>query len=347
MLLIAFRDLQFRLRRFMISVLAVALVLGLTLLLSGVAASFDAEAENMLDLVGIDSWVVPAGASGPFFGAVPMAADQVEKVRALDGVEEAAGQGMFGMTIDDPDGPIPVTLLGVEPGLVGSPTPHEGDALSDDGQVVVDTGLGLDVGDVLQLGGEDLVVTGTLDRSTLLSGTPNLFVTISDLQKLAYNGAPVITSVAVKGNLNDPGEGLEIVSRDGAHEDVVRPLAPAKETIVLISVLLWIVTGCIIGSVIYLSAIERIGDFAVYKATGVATTWILGGLILQAALLSLVSSALAIVLAWLLVPTMSVPVVLPPNLVLLVPLMAMTVSIVGSLAGVRRAVRVDPALAFG
>ena len=347
MFLIALRDLQFRLRRFLISVVAVALVLALTLLLAGTAASFDAEVDHTLDQTGVTHWVVATGATGPFFGATPMTADTIDQVRGISGVQAADPQSFYPYTFKTAHGPESITLLGVEPGGIGVPKPDTGRPLQGDGEALVQPGLGLDLGKTVNLGNKTVTIVGTLNESTMLGGVANLFITNHDLQDVAYKGAPVITSVAISGTPSQLPNGLKVVTRSEAHKDLVRPLHSAKDSISLVSVLLWIVTGCIIGSVIYLSALERVRDFAVFKAIGISTRWVLGGLVLQAIVLSVLASILAIGLAWLLKPLLSVPVVLPPGVVALVPVTAVLVSVVGSLAGVRRAVHVDPALAFG
>jgi putative ABC transport system permease protein len=345
--LIALRDLQFRLRRFLISVVAVALVLALTLLLAGVAASFDAEVDHTLDQMHVTEWVVASGATGPFFGATPMTADTFDQVRGVTGIESAAPQTFYPYTFKTPHGPQSITLLGVQPGGIGAPTPSKGRPLQHDGEALVQPGLGLDIGKTIDLGNKTLTIVGTFGESTMLGGIPNLFLSNHDLQAVAYKGAPVITSVAITGTPTQLPQGLKVLTRADAHNDLVRPLHSAKDTISLISILLWIVAGCIIGSVIYLSALERVRDFAVFKAIGVSTRWVLGGLVLQAIVLSAAASVVAIGVGWLLAPQMSVPVVLPIGVVLLVPLTAIVVSVIASLVGVRRAVRVDPALAFG
>jgi putative ABC transport system permease protein len=345
--LIAIRDLQFRLRRFVISVVAVALVLALTVVLAGVASSLDVEMNRTLDQLGVDHWMVNAEASGPFFGAVPMDEASVAQVRAVDGVTEAEPQVFYPYTLDSPSGPKSITLLGVEPGKLGAPRPDEGRGLENPGEALAQPMYGLRLGSTARVGGKSFTIVGTLHDSTMLGGIPNMFVSTSDLQSIAFKGAPVITAVAIKGSPTHPVSGLKTVSRADARADLIRPLSSVKQTISLLSVLLWIVTGCIIGSVIYLSALERTRDFAVFKAIGVSNSWVLAGLVLQAVLLSALASVAAIFIARLLAPVMSVPVAFPAGILVLVPATAVIVSVVGSLAGVRRAVRVDPALAFG
>jgi putative ABC transport system permease protein len=347
-LLLALRDLQFRLRRFLISVVAVGLVLALTLLLAGLAASFSVEVDRTLDQLGVDTWVVADDAGGPFFSATPISEDHVDIVAAAPGVTRASALAYYNATIERPGGHGNVLLMGVEPSALGAPEPDEGAPLARRREVIVDSGLGLGLGDVLPIGGTTFTVVGTLNGSTLIGGTPNVFLHLDDLQDFAFQGAAVIMSVAVEGEPDESAlTGLQLMTRDDAAEDLLRPLGNASETITLISVLLWIVTGCIIGSVIYLSVLERARDFAVMKSIGVTSSWVLGGLVLQAIVLSVSASAIAIALAAILDPRMAVPVELSAQLLILIVLTAVVVSLVGSVVGVRRALRVDPALAFG
>ena len=62
--------------------------------------------------------------------------------------------------------------------------------------------------------------------------------------------------------------GLTAFDADGALTDLLRPLGDAIRSIDFVRVLLWIVAACIIGSIVYLTALERTRDFAVFKAVG-------------------------------------------------------------------------------
>ena len=66
--------------------------------------------------------------------------------------------------------------------------------------------------------------------------------------------------------------------------------------------LLWVVAALIVGSMIYVSALERTRDFAVFKAVGVPTRSILAGLILQAVIVAILAAALGAGLSLLLGP---------------------------------------------
>ena len=68
------------------------------------------------------------------------------------------------------------------------------------------------------------------------------------------------------------------------------------------AVLLWVVAALIVGSMIYMSALERTRDFAVFKAVGVSTSSVLGGLALQAVIIAVVAAAVGALLSLALAP---------------------------------------------
>jgi putative ABC transport system permease protein len=103
----------------------------------------------------------------------------------------------------------------------------------------------------------------------------------------------------------------------------------------------------IVGSVVYLSALERMRDFAVFKAIGVPTRSVLAGLALQAVIVALLAAVVGVIFAQLLAPLFPMTVVVPMHAYLVLPAIAVTVGLLASLAGLRRAAGVDPALAFG
>jgi putative ABC transport system permease protein len=121
----------------------------------------------------------------------------------------------------------------------------------------------------------------------------------------------------------------------------------AASSITIVAILLWIVAVLIIGSMVYLSALERLRDFAVFKAIGVPARSILAGLALQAVVVALLAAVLGAILAQLLGPLFPMLVVVPASAYMALPVVAIVIGLLASLAGLRRAVSIDPALAFG
>ncbi len=145
------RDLQWRRRRFLIAVTGTALVFAMSLLMSGLAASFTLETDRALESIGADVWVVQEGASGPFTSFSPIPATDAERVAAVDGITAADPIIYFHQTIgDDPED---INLFGVVRGGIGEPELTDGRALEGPGEAIVDHELGLDVGETFTMSG--------------------------------------------------------------------------------------------------------------------------------------------------------------------------------------------------
>ena len=349
------RDLQWRRRRFVIAVLGTALVFALTLLLSGFLESFSLEVNRTLNGVAADGYVVQEGRQGPFTSPLPFPETAADQVGRLPGVESADPLISILQVIDREEEP-DIYLIGFRLGEkvgtrctagLGQPQKGFGRAICKPGEAIVDRALNVEVGENISIGGHKLKVVGTTVGQTVLGGRPNVYTSIQDAQAIVFTGLPVVTSVAVRGAPDSLPPGLVYVDRDAAGDDLRRPLADVTKSIGLFRALLWIVAGAIVGSVVYLSAIERVGDFAVFKATGTSTRDLLAALAVQAILLSLVASIAAIGLAYLIAPLFPAEVSFPAGLVALLPVVAVVVGLLASAAGLRRAVSVDPALAFG
>lgn len=345
------RDLQWRRRRFVIAVFGTSLVFALTLLLSGFLESFSLEVNRTLNSVAADGYVVQEGREGPFTSPLPFEADTANRVALLPGIRRADPLISMLQVIDREEKP-DIYMIGhrVGPngtGGLGVPGGRTGRAVRGPGEAVVDKSLGVKIGESFRIGEVALKVVGTVSGQTVIGGNPNVFVALEDAQRIAFRGLPAVTSIAVLGTPQSMPPGLAYVSRDDAGDDLRRPLTDVTKSIGLFRLLLWIVAGAIVGSVVYLSAIERVRDFAVFKATGTSTRDLLAALGMQAVLLSLVASIVAVALAYLLAPQFPAEVSFPAPLVALLPVVAVIVGLLASVAGLRRAVSVDPALAFG
>jgi len=344
----ALRDLIWRRRRFAIAVLGTALVFGMTLVMTGISNGFDAEATNTVNELGVTTWVVGQGASGPFLGSSPMAATRVHEVAGLAGVTRAVDTVFTHKDIVRDGKPTSVNVFGAPRGDLGLPKVSEGRPPTHTGEIAISSKLhGYGIGAPLLLAGHRFTVVGVVDNSTALAGVPNVFLTLFDAQLVAFAGQPVASAIAVSGMPAQLPLGLVALSKQAARDDLLRALAQAQSTLSLIAVLLWVVAAMIVGSVIYVSVLERQRDFAVFKATGVSTNSILGGLAFQAMLLSIASALIGSVIAALLGPNFPMPVSITLRAYLLLPVIAVGVGLLASLSGLRRAVSVDPAVAFG
>jgi len=336
----ALRDLQFRRRRFAIATLGAALVFGLSVTMSGLSAGFEREVERTVALAGADHWLVADTSSGPFAGNSLLQQSDVNRVAEAPGVDEAAGMIFTPMNAGDVATPKLVNVFGVEPGQVGAPA-----ALTSPTGVVVDETLDLSVGDSLTLAGTEFEVEGVV-RATMFAGVPNVYADLAVVQQLGFAGGEIVSVVLANGEI-DGLPGLRILDNADAEENALLNLGDAGSTISMVRTILWLVAAMVIGSVLYLNAQERTRDFAVFKATGSTSGAIVVGLAVQAVAIAAVASVLAVIIGIFLAPVMPMAVETPLSAYLLMPVVVLIVSLIGSLAGARRAATVPPALAFG
>jgi putative ABC transport system permease protein len=347
MLFAALRDMQWRRRRFFIAIVSTGLVFAMTLVLTGLANGFRVEAERTVDSLGVDAFVIQAGANGPFMGATPFAPVDLVQVARTPGVVAAAPLACAATTVREGTSTRNANAFGAPERGPGMPSVSDGRAPSKPNEVAVSSTLGRHVGDDLQVGAHILQVVGIVPNSTALAKMPNLFLTTEGLQQLAYNGQPIVASIGIVGTPQQLPNGYQVVDRAVGVNDLMRPLKAAVDGITIVAVLLWIVAALIVGSVVYVSALERLRDFAVFKAIGASARAIMAGLALQAVTVALLAAVLGIVFSQLLAPLFPMDVVVPMRAYIALPLVAIVIGLLASVAGLRRAVAVDPALAFG
>jgi putative ABC transport system permease protein len=212
---------------------------------------------------------------------------------------------------------------------------------------VVGAGLKVEVGGHIDIGGASLEVVGRTDASRYYFGNPTVFISLQDAQQLVFNGQPLAMAIAVSGTPDAEPSGVHLLTNDEVAADLDRPLKSGVQTINIVSVLLWLIAAGIIGLIVYLSALERLRDFAVFKATGAPTRIVVGGLVVQAMLVSFVSAVLAIGVARLVSLSLPFPAEFTVTGIVQLLAVALVVGVLASFAGLRRALGTDPALAFG
>ncbi|HJP66583.1 MAG TPA: ABC transporter permease, partial [Actinomycetota bacterium] len=322
-----------------------ALVFGLALLLAGVNSSFHNEVIRTVESFRADAWIVPKGVGGPISAPIPFPASQAKAVRSLPAVR-AADPVIFGGALTGADLER-VNVIGIVPNGVGSPFGATWPGFGPSGTAVVDASLGKAVGERFDLNGGLHTVVGVTHGLTYFAGEPVVVIPLADAQRIAFDGKPLATAIIARGAPGGAPPGFKILRNPDIESDLARPIAPARQTVAMVRSLLWIVAAGIIGAIVYLTALERTKDFAVLKATGASTSSLLGALILQAVVLTAVSAALAVGIEAAMQPAAAMSVEVSAFDFVTLVVVALVVGVIASLAAIRRAVTVDPALAFG
>ncbi|HVR32696.1 MAG TPA: ABC transporter permease [Acidimicrobiia bacterium] len=329
-----------RATRFVVVILATAVVFTLLFLMTGLVEQFNREPFLSVAAIGEENWVVPAGVSGPVTASSTLDADLAAQLidAGLEPVLMARATLTIGGTASES------VVLGHLPGGAVDPPLWDGRALAGAGEVVLDRATGVAVGEDIQLSGTSFRVVGVTEDTTLLAGQPIVFVGLDDVRTTLFGGAPVTSAVLGTPDVLPPG--VQILTPTQVAEDALGPLESAVSSIDLIRVLLWLVAAIIIGAVVYLSALERSRDFAVMRAVGAPIRKLGGSLAIQALVIALVGVAVAAVLQYFIVPVFPMTVRVPARSLWQLPLVAVLVSLGAAAGGMRRVRRTDPAQAF-
>jgi putative ABC transport system permease protein len=343
---ISWRDLEYRSRRFLIAVLVTALVFGIAVAIDGIKRTLQNEPRELVESFDADGWVVSSGSSSPFTTTAVFPASALDEVKAASGVRRLTPIVVGRATVTSGTR-TNANVIGYSPQAGMGPEIVEGRAPKNAKEVMVTDGLDVGVGDTMHTTAGTYRVVGRVDKERYNGGAPTILMTLPAAQRAVFGGQPLVMGIAVQGRPETLPKGTQFVSNDSASGDLVLTIKSATSTIDFVALLTWVIAAGVIGAIIYLTAIERTRDFAVMRATGVAGSTIVGGLMLQSLLLALTAALLSVPLAFLLRLGMPLPVTLSAGSLVKIVIVGILVGVLASLAAVRRALTTDPALAFG
>jgi len=348
MVAITLADLRYRYRQFLNAVIGAGVVLGMAVLLSGLAEGFRSEIRATVGGVGADRWILSAQSHGRINAVATFDQAVVGQIRREPGVTRADGLAILpGEVLRAGGGRLTtVNVLGVTVGGLGHPEARHGATLGGDGEAVVDTRAGIPVGSTVQLGSTTLHVVGTVTGRTFSAGTPVLYMTLHDVQAALLGGRDVVTAVVTSGTPAQVPAGLVAYTNHNVERDTLAELAGGIKSIEKSRTLMWIVAVIIVAALIYVTALQRVRDFAVLKALGASSLSLFGSLCLQAVLVTLLAAAFGAVLSTFMTGLLDQPVTIPTSAYATLPLVAVVVGLTASMVALRQATSADPAAAF-
>jgi putative ABC transport system permease protein len=347
MLTITLADLRYRYRQFLIAVVGAGVVLAMAVLLAGLAAGFRSEIHTTVGAVGADRWMLSAESNGRLTAVTTFDDSAVAQVAATPGVSRADGLVFLPQEVLHVGRRlVTVNLMGVSPGGLGAPRARKGSTLSGDGQVVVDSRAGIAIGATVRMGATALRVVGTVSDRTLAAGIPMAYLTLRNAQSALFGGRPVVTAIVTSGVPRSVPAGLEALTARQVEDHTLATLASGVASIKNSRTLMWVVAAIIIAALIYVSALQRVRDFAVLKALGSSSLSLYGSLCLQAVIVTLLAAGLGMILSMFMGGIFSQPVTVPTSAYTTLPIVAAIVGLAASLIALRRATGADPAAAF-
>jgi putative ABC transport system permease protein len=283
--------------------------------------------------------------TGPFTSFTALPEDLVDAVVSQPGVVSAAPLVTARYVLQRGETATDGIVVGYRTADLGAPKVVAGEAADAPGELVLPEESGAELGEQVVLGPTRFIVTGLTRETTLFAGLPVIYMPLDAAQALVFDGRALASTILVRGEVSAP-DGYAVLDDDAVARDALRPLEQAISSIDLMTTLLWAVAAMIIAAVVYLSALERQRDIAVLKAVGASGRVVVATVALQAMLVAIVAAAGATGLQRVLAPLVPMPVYVTTGALGRLPMVAVGVALLASLAGLRRIQRIDPALAF-
>ena len=366
------KDMAYRRTRVVLTAIGITVLILLILFLGGIMNGMRIQATQYVKSTGADIWISAEGSGGAFIGFSMLIE---EKMRPLNRAEvlrpNSASPLVFAQARPIIRGkPSKAIVVGFRPGKLGGPTQvlegrmFEKSAYDDYSpeyvpplQVVVDEKMKLEIGERIVIGGKELRVVGKVKSLMFVLDTPLLFMDVRTAQDVLLGSYPRVNmmiarsaenfaAAEVANRLQDSwtieARTLQQTIADIIDYYVVSPM----RAVTFLRVMLWLAAGILVGMITYVTTLEKTQEIGVLKAIGASNMYVMQLILKQVVSISVVGVLCGLILAFIFAAAAPIFV----SIHLLESIIVATISFIvccfsGYLAA-RKAVAVDPMLAF-
>lgn len=366
MLLVALRGLQRRSRRALLGVLSIALIVTMFIVIQSISDSFVKGFFSHIYNTNADVWVsLQSGFSG--MGGSFVEEDLVQRVAAIDGVERAEANIVSSSRAAFKGVKSEVTVVGYEPdGIYSDVELSQGRMPSAAGEAVIDEAVharlrSLALGDTVRITGMDFEIVGFTRNRKMVSAAVVLvpIEQVRDLLDMTDGGSSFTLVTAEKGlsagDLRDRiasalGDDYRAVTKAENIEEWARAMAYIQAVLSAISGVAFVIGALVMTIIVYISVVERMRELGVLKALGATNAAMRWLVVLEAVSIAVpgfvLGAALGSLVATLVPRVIPIEPELPAGLFAAAAAITVIVAFVGSIVGMRRAVKVDPVVAL-
>ena len=336
------------------------------------------QAQQYPKFTGADIWISAEGSGSAFIGfslLVP------EHLAYLDGAQPLKPQSVSPLVFAHARPVIrgklgKAVVVGYKSGKLGGPTQfeltegrlvtaseYEGWAEADipPREVVVDEKMNLEIGERILIGNKDLKVVGKARSLMFVLDTPLLFMDLRTAQEVLLKNSlhvNMMIAQAAQGytpekaakeleNFDEQLKTIDVRTLKQTLGDIIDTYVdePMK-AVQFLRVMLWIAAGLIVGMITYVTTLEKTQEIGVLKAIGASNFYISALIIKQVVLMSVVGVICGLILSYIFAAAAPIFVSIHPVESSIVALISFVVCCVGGYLAGRKAIGVDPMVAF-
>lgn len=381
MINLAYKDIQHTLSKFLVTAMGVGMLLGIVLIMIGVYRGMVEDARILLNDIQADIWIVQQDTLGPFAESSRLYRDLEDSLKALEGIDKTAALTFQNLQIfDRQHKAIRVLAVGYDPmgdySVINPTRLLEGRALQDQHyEMVVTDKTGLKLGEQIALGRETYTVVGITQGTVSSSGDPIIYLSLKDAQQLQFSYSnPQVRADRARGVQDKAPQLVNTIIasiKPGYHHPSVidslqnwkyltvysheqqalilsrNVIERSSKQIGLFTLILVIVSGIIIGLIIYTMTLEKMKEIAIMKLIGIPNYEIIKMIMQETLILGTLAFVFGNVFASLIHSNFPKKVLLLwPDAFMLFGVI-LTASLLASLVGVYKVVKADPSTAIG
>ena len=372
------KDMAYRKARVILTTIGITVLIALILMLGGIMNGMRIQAQQYPKFTGADIWISAEGSGSAFIGfslLVP------EHLAYLDGAQPLKPQSVSPLVFAHARPVIrgklsKAVVVGYKVGKLGGPTQfeltegrmvtaseYEGWAEADipPREVVVDEKMNLEIGERILIGSKDLKVVGKAKSLMFVLDTPLLFMDLRTAQEVLLKNSlhvNMMIAQAAEGytpekaakdleNFDTELKTIDVRTLKQTLGDIIATYVdePMK-AVQFLRVMLWIAAGLIVGMITYVTTLEKTQEVGVLKAIGASNFYISSLIIKQVVLMSVAGVVCGLILSYIFAVAAPIFVSIHPVESGIVALISFVVCCAGGYLAARKAIAVDPMVAF-
>lgn len=377
MINLAQRDITHSLGKFLTTAAGVGMLLGVVLIMIGVYRGLVDDANILLKDTRADLWIVQQDTLGPFAESSRIHEDLKYPIKTFTGVKDTCAITFQSLQLYRNEQPVRVFAMGYD--IDSFYEPHlliEGRTINTTHfEMIVDKKTGFKLHENVLIGRDIFKVVGITKDSVSSSGDLMVYFSLPDAQKLQFlssneqirndraRGSKELstkTANAIIATLEE-GADAKIVAKDIERWKHVRVFTQNEQSSILtknliersskqigmFTVILLLVASVIISLIIYTMTMGKIKEIAILKLIGASNPVIIKMIVQQSILLGILAFIAGNIFSHALVDLFPKRTILLSFDALMLLGIVIVVSVLGSLFGVRSALKIDPASAIG
>ena len=372
------KDMAYRRARVVLTTIGVTVLIALILMIGGIMNGMRIQARQYVESTGADIWIATEGSGSAFTGFSLVVPEYLGYLNEVPGLKPfSATPLIFAQarpTVRGKKGK--GVIVGYKLGKLGGPTKYDltegrlfagseyeewSEADLPPREVVVDEKMGMEIGERMYIGKHDVKVVGKVKSLMFVLDTPLLFMDLRTAQEVILQNslhvnmmiaktADGFTPEQVAENLERMDEELKSIdvktTKQTLNDIIEVYVTEPMKAVQFLRVMLWLAAGLIVGMITYVTTLEKTQEIGVLKAIGASNGYVTSLILKQVLLMSAIGVAFGVGLSIIFAVGAPIFVAVDPLESAVVALISFVVCNVGGYLAARKAILVDPMVAF-